>query len=91
MLKNKINKKAIQDEVPTPDEANVVSEEQKSNNTPTYVVTRDGLRVSDQEYLTLDFPVALAERDFWQKIVNKYPDGTKIEIVQFDKKKHRIW
>ena len=91
MSQNKTNKKATQDEVPTPDEANVVSEEQKLVNVPTYVVTRGGLRVSDQEYLTPDFPSAVAEKDFWQKIVNKYPDGTKIEIVPFDKKKHRIW
>ena len=35
--------------------------------------------------------LALAEKDFWQKIVDKYPDGTKIEIVEYDKRKHRIW
>ena len=91
MSKNKTNKKANQDEVPNLDDANVVSEEQKLENVPTYVVTRGGLRVSDQEYVSPDLPEVIAERDFWQKIVNKYPDGTKIEIVLFDKKKHRIW
>lgn len=90
MSKLKENKKALQDEVPTPIDAVVVSEEQKNNN-PTYVVIRGGCRVSDIEYATLNDPSAIAEKDFWQRVVNKYPDGTKIEIVQFDKKKHRIW
>ena len=58
---------------------------------PRYVVVRGGLRVSDKDYPKPDEPRAIAERDFWQKVVNRYPDGTKIEIVQYDKKKHRIW
>jgi len=80
-----------QEEVLTLDEPNVVIEEQKVENTPTFVVTRGGLRVSDVEYTSETDPLAIAEKDFWQQIVKKYPDGTRIEIVPFDKKKHRVW
>jgi hypothetical protein len=59
--------------------------------TPRYVVTRGGLRVSDKDYPKPDEDRALSEAAFWQKVVKRHPDGTKIEIVQFDKKKHRIW
>ena len=56
-----------------------------------YVVVRGGLRVSDKDYLKPDEEKAIAEKTFWQKVVKRWPDGTKVEIVQFDKKKHRIW
>jgi hypothetical protein len=58
---------------------------------PRYVVVRDGLRVSDKDYPKADEPRAIAEKEFWQKVVTRWPDGTKVEIVQYDKKKHRIW
>jgi hypothetical protein len=61
---------------------------------PRYIVVRGGLRVSDKDYPKPDEPRAIAERDFWQRVINQwetFPDGTKVEIVQFDKKKHRIW
>ena len=56
-----------------------------------YVVVRGDLRVSDKDYPKHDEPRAIAEKEFWQKVVNKWPDGTRVEIVQYDKKKHRIW
>lgn len=56
-----------------------------------YVVTRSGLRVSDKDYPSKNEPRAIIERDFWQNVVNSWPDGTKIDIVQYDKKRHRIW
>jgi len=56
-----------------------------------YVVVRGGLRVSDKDYSNPDEQRALDEKTFWQKVVKRWPDGTKVEIVQFDKKKHRIW
>ena len=90
MSKTKQNKTVQQEEVLTLDETNVVIEEQKVN-TPTFVVTRGGLRVSDVEYDSENDPSAIAEKKFWQRIVKKYPDGTKVEIVPFDKKKHRVW
>jgi len=84
------NKKVNQDEVPTPADT-AVYEEQKDTTTPTFVVIRGGARVSENEYSTANEPKALEEKAFWQKIVKKFPDGTRIEIVPFDKKKHRIW
>jgi len=90
MPKNNTEKKVEQDVVPTPVQTTVVSAEQ--NIEPTkYVVVRSGLRVSDTEYLTSNNPSALAERDFWQRIINKYPDGTKMAIVEYNKKLHRNW
>lgn len=56
-----------------------------------YVVVRGGLRVSDKDYPNPDEQRAIAEKQFWQKVIKQWPDGTKVEIVQFDKKKHRIW
>ena len=58
---------------------------------PRYVVVRDGLRVSDKEYAEQGDPRAITEMNFWRRVVNRWPDGTKVEIVQYDKKKHRIW
>jgi hypothetical protein len=58
---------------------------------PRYVVVRSGLRVSDKDYPKADEPRAIAERDFWRKVIERWPDGTKIEIVQYDKKRHRVW
>ena len=78
--------------VPTPNTtAKVEVAEQTFDINQTYVVTRDNLRVSDVDYISPDYPAAIAERDFWQRVVNRYPDGTRVEIVPFDKKKHRIW
>jgi hypothetical protein len=90
MVKTKENKKTNSDEVLNLNELNVVFEEQKVL-TPTFVVTRGGLRVSDMEYPSNSDSLAIAEKGFWQRIVKKYPDGTKVEIVMFDKKKHRVW
>jgi len=58
---------------------------------PRYVVVRSGLRVSDKDYPKSDEPRAIAERDFWRKVIERWPDGTKVEIVQYDKKRHRVW
>jgi len=56
-----------------------------------YVVVRGGLRVSDKDYENPDEERAITEKSFWQRVVKRWPDGTKVEIVQYDKKKHRIW
>lgn len=56
-----------------------------------YVVIRDNKRVSDVEYDSIMDPKAILEMEFWNKIISRWPDGTKVEIVPFDKKKHRIW
>lgn len=90
MTKTKQNEMDKLEEVLTSIKSDVVYEEQKVN-TPTFVVIRNGCRVSEHEYNSENDPYAIAEKNFWQKIVNRYPDGTKIEIVQFDKKKHKIF
>lgn len=87
---SKQNKTVNSDEVPTPNNTDFVFEEQNVN-TPTFVVTRGGCRVSDREYNSSGDTRAVGEKDFWQRVVDRYPDGTRVEIVRFDKKKHRIY
>ena len=54
-----------------------------------YVVVRSGLRVSDQEY---DNPAdATVELEHWKSVIKRWPDGSVIEVVEKDEKKHRIW
>lgn len=53
-----------------------------------YVVTRDGYRVSDIEYQNRED--ASNEYIFWNNVVKKWPDGTKIDIVELDRRKHRV-
>jgi hypothetical protein len=56
-----------------------------------YVVTRDGYRVSDKEYSTTSDKSALDELKFWNKVSKNHSWGEKVEIVQYDPKKHRVW
>ena len=61
----------------------------RSKKNETYVVVRDNFRVSDKEYLnTAD---AENELSFWQRVVKRWPDGTKVELVKKDNKRHRIY
>ncbi len=105
MLNKKRAKQIQPDEVPNlevPIDNDDVLEEQKQEvaatatwspgeRTPCYVVIRGGLRVSDKTYSSPNEQSAIIEKEFWQKVVDRWPDGTKIEIVQYDKKKYRIW
>lgn len=95
MAKTMRTKKVTTDAVPTPQTPSAVSGEQDwapgQESESMYVVTRGGFRVSDKDYLTPDWPAAVAEKDFWQRVVNRHPDGTKVEVVKYDKKKHRVW
>ena len=94
MVNKKRTNQTQLDEVPTPEVSSIETVEQDwvpSESSLRYVVTRGGLRVSDREYPEINEPKAIAEKEFWQKIVDHWPDGTKIEIVPYDKKKHRIW
>lgn len=56
------------------------------NNTVTfdrqskYVVLRNGMRVSDSEYTNKDD--AKSEYDHWSKVITRWPDGSKLEIVE---------
>jgi hypothetical protein len=78
------------DAVPTPTKAPVASEEQ-SNEPAKYVVVRNGFRVSEAEYDTATDSTAISERDYWAKVATTSRDGSKVEIVPFNKKFHRIW
>jgi hypothetical protein len=61
---------------------------ESADSNKRYVVTRSGLRVSEQEYQNKQD--AQVEYDHWKGIVKRWPDGTKIEIVEFDENKHRL-
>jgi hypothetical protein len=93
MSNNKPKSKTTSDAVPTPKKANVGEQRESivKIEIAKYVVVRDNLRVSDKEYITADDPAAVNERDFWQRVVNRFPDGTKVNIVEYDKKRHRVW
>jgi len=45
-----------------------------------YVVLRNGTRVSDSEYNNKDD--ARSEYDHWNKVITRWPDGSKLEIVE---------
>ena len=45
-----------------------------------YVILRDGRRVSDLEYVSE--VEAKTEYEHWSSILNRWPDGSKIEIVE---------
>lgn len=53
-----------------------------SNNTNNsrYVVIRNGSRVSDAEYTSKED--AKTEYDHWDKIITRWPDGSKLEIIE---------
>jgi hypothetical protein len=54
-----------------------------------YVVIRSGIRVSEREY---DNVVdATEEVEHWQRILNQWPDGTKVTVEEYNDKKHRIY
>jgi len=56
-----------------------------------YVVVRNDQRVSDNEYSDPDDFRADDEKIFWQRVVTNWSPGEKVEIVKFNKKKHRNW
>ena len=95
MAKNQKTKQSNTDAVPTLNPIEIQSGEQltwsPSEGTLKYVVTRNGIRVSDKEYASDNEDAIIDEFTFWKNVVSKFPDGTKIQIVQYDKKKHRIW
>lgn len=53
-----------------------------------FVVVRSGTRVSELVYESKQD--AKIEFDHWSGIVKRWPDGTKIEIAEFDEKKHKV-
>ena len=54
-----------------------------------YVVTRDNMRVSETEY---DNPGdAQNEVTHWENVIKRWPDGTKVKVVQKDGRIHRTY
>ncbi len=45
-----------------------------------YAVIRNGMRVSELDYLSKD--EAKSEYDHWNKVITRWPDGSKLEIVE---------
>lgn len=95
MSKKQTVKQSNADAVPTLNPIQIKSGEQLTwspgEGTVKYVVTRNGVRVSDRDYITENNDAILNEFSFWNRVISNFPDGTKIEIVAYDKKKHRIW
>lgn len=52
----------------------------KTEEQTKYVVIRNGSRVSDSEYLNKED--ARSEYDHWSRIITRWPDGSKLEIVE---------
>ncbi len=67
------------------------SQEMNDEVLTKYVVIRDGYRVSDSEYDDPDDPGCQEEFQTWNSIAKKHSYGEKVEIVQYDSKKHRVW
>jgi hypothetical protein len=51
-----------------------------TNSNIKYVILRDGRRVSDLEYTSKD--EARTEYEHWSSIIKRWPDGSKLEIVE---------
>jgi hypothetical protein len=52
------------------------------------VVVRSGTRVSELVYESKQD--AKIEFDHWSGILKRWPDGTKVEIAEYDEKKHKV-
>lgn len=50
-----------------------------------FVVLRNNTRVSDLDYASRD--EAKSEYDHWHKIISRWPDGSKLEIVELKNNK----
>jgi len=64
---------------------------EKKDRPVTFVVVREGFRVSDREYSDSKDPAAIVERDFWKRVATNHSYGEPVGIVQYDSKKHRVW
>jgi hypothetical protein len=43
-----------------------------------YIVKRNGIRVSEE--IHMNYNDAVEECEYWRQIVNRWPDGSKVEI-----------
>ena len=59
----------------------VTTSSNKENvNNVKYVVLRNGIRVSDDEHES--YERAKSEYAHWKRVIEKWPDGSKLEIVE---------
>jgi len=65
--------------------------EKKFERPVTFVVVREGFRVSDREYSAANDPFAIEERNFWKRVATNHSYREPVAIVQYDSKKHRVW
>lgn len=66
-------------------------EKQENTRPETYVVLRDGYRVSHREYASETDPLAISEQEFWGRVARFHSWGETVEIVKYDNRKHRVW
>jgi len=64
------------------------SAETVSSFSKKFVVVRSGTRVSELVYESKQD--AKIEFDHWSGILKRWPDGTKVEIAEYDEKKHKV-
>lgn len=69
-------------------ENSVGSDNNSTTEQKFFVVTRSGLRVSELVYANRND--AKTEFDHWTGILKKWPDGTKIELVEYIETKHKV-
>ena len=50
-----------------------------NNELQKFVVIRNGIRVSEEEYSSKE--EAQDEYHHWKKVIERFPDGSKLEIV----------
>jgi hypothetical protein len=65
------------------------SSQAKTAKQTKYVVVRDGRRVSPEEYV--DQESAASEYGYWQELVQKWDPSSRVEVVEKNEKKHRIY
>lgn len=64
---------------------NDIENEQKDEK--LFAVYRSGIRVSDSVYPSDRDPLALGEKRYWENILKRYPDGTKMSIREIGGKR----
>lgn len=63
------------------------TKDKKSNvetSNERYVVMRNGARVSDEEYSSRED--AMTEYEHWNRVIARWPDGSKLEIVNLSRR-----
>lgn len=61
----------------------------KSVKPTRFVVLRDRKRVSELEYVTQE--QASTEYGYWQGLVTKWDPTSRVEILEKDEKRHRVY